>query len=165
MVQAAAAGAIDFAKADFRSRRWWLKLRWMADQIETQNAVKLFRMQHAQHMGVLDYTLEKQAFDGHWNASNNLLQDTHDLLFPWARGSGENRRKSEIETLMDKWKAKYGDPSDPAVQAHFKRIADALRKRTATASENMFSEQKKLRKMVNHVTKSRRGVETGKRKK
>lgn len=156
MVQAAATGAIDFSTADFRSRKWWLKLCWLVDQIENQNASMVFKMQHAQHMCVLDYSLDKTAFDGHWNASNALLQDVYDLHFPWAKDSNTKRRKSVVDTLMDKWKAKYGDPSDPAVQAHFKRIADALRRKTASAGADMFKDQNKLRDMVNKVTKTRR---------
>lgn len=156
MVQAAAMSGMDFSETEPRNRHWWLKVRWILDRIEDLNTEKIFQMQHAQHACVLDYDLDKSAFDGHWNAANQLLRNMYLLHFPWTKDETTNKRRSEYDDLMALWKAKFGDPADPKVQARFKKVAEALRRKTDEASKGMFQEQQKLRKMVKHIVGSRR---------
>lgn len=153
MVQAAAIRGIDYAEANPRNRYWWLKVRWIVDRLEDLNTEKVFMMQHAQHAAVLDYKLEG-IFDKHWDDANRVMTGVYELNFPWDRNANDKARKSAQEKLMEQWRAKYGDPNDPKVQAHFKKVADAWRKHSASSSEG-FEEQKSLRHMVNTIVKGR----------
>jgi hypothetical protein len=156
MIQAAVSSAIDFTAADPRSRTWWLKVRWILDRIEDLNVEKVYQMQHAQNTSVLDYSLQQETFNGHWKASNQLLHEVYGLNFPWAKGKDGDKKQTEINNLMEQWKAKYGDPADPAVLAKYKKIADAWRKSGQESTQHMFQEQNQLRGMLNKVVKSRR---------
>jgi hypothetical protein len=156
MVQAAARSGFDFAAADPRSRYWWLKLRWVLDRLEDLNIEKVWQMQHAQHMSVLNYELDQQTFNGHWDRANQLLRDIYQVNFPWMKQAGEQGKQRDVNAMMERWKQKFGDPNDPQVQAYYKKVADAMRRKAKDAQKNMFKDQNKLRNMATQVVKSRR---------
>lgn len=120
---------MDFAAADLRSRHWWMKARWILDRVESDNTEKMLRIKHAQNLSVLDYKLEQQAFNAHWDESNKLISATYHLNFPWAKAHEDNTRQTQIAKLMEEWKRRFGDPDDPAVKDRYKRVAEAMRKR------------------------------------
>ncbi len=150
MVQAAAAGAIDFDTADILSRHWWLKLRWTLDRLEDTNSIDVYALQHAHHASVLDYDMPKEAFDKHWTSANDIIKSIHALQFPWAESVQKNKNQQKTAEMFDKWREKFGDIKDPKVKEHYDTIAakikDALEKRRNQPKPE--SQNDKLKKVL-----------------
>lgn len=157
MVQAASRSGLSFHDAALRDRYWWLKVRWLLDQLETENMLEVYKMQHAQHLSVLDYSLAKPTFDNHWKGGNDILKKAFVTRFPWHDKHSAKDRDSEISGLMSAWKAKYGDMRDPAVYKKYAGIAKAIRERGEKAKANQFKDQGKLGRMVQHMVKQKPG--------
>ncbi len=164
MVQAAANAGLDFATANPRSRHWWLKLRWILDRTEDLSSTQIYKMQHAQHVGILDHRMAKEAFEHHWNGANKLIRDSYRIYYPWLQDSKETtqgqpektQRDKEVDALMDSWKKQFGDPSDPKVHARFKSIAEAMRKRALEGQKDNFSSSRSLSSQLKQVADIRK---------
>jgi len=153
MIQAAAAGIVDFSSVDLFDHRWWLYLHVMLGEVERRNC-------EAWESRSLDFYRSKLLVQG---LADNVFQDTHDnmlkaldrvfdLLFPWTKRENERERGHQIEALKEGWEAEVGDLSDPEVQQRQERIAKAMLERVPTASaeqqrleaaQRRFSERKK----------------------
>lgn len=48
--------------------------------------------------------------------ANELLADIQNNVKPWAAKSGTERREAQMTALIDMYKRKVGDPSDPVFQ-------------------------------------------------
>lgn len=115
MVQAAAAGVIDFSQADPYDNAWWLKLKWLTNEISRQNQVRVMGLRHARYLSTLARAdLDSQYVENNWDKAYQLEQATFALLFPWIIPEDE---KSVEQALRDSWVNTYGDPNDPEVQA------------------------------------------------
>lgn len=163
MVQAAVTGAVDFSTAALLDRHWWLKLRWILDRFEDVQAIDVFKLQHAQHMAVVEYGLEKQTFETHWKGGNDLIQRIYAVNFPWAAKTTQPGGK-DYDDLLTKWKEKFGDIKDPKVREKFNRIARAMhqhnkRRRIQAAERPSNPQRAKLQKLIS----SRRNKLTRKR--
>lgn len=126
MVRAAARTGLDFKHSDHRARFWWLKVRWIINQLEDDDVLSLFRMQHNQHCSVLSYQTP-EAFKQHWDEANKLLDKIYSLLIPWDKKASK-KRGNDYSDLIEQWKHVYGDLKDPKVKAHFDDVAKSLRK-------------------------------------
>lgn len=155
MVQAAANSGLDFSAANPRCRRWWTKARWILDRLEDLNTLTLYDMQHRQHVSVLDYNLDKQAFDSHWKSANDILNNVFAINFPWSKDASKNKSQNDRDALLAQWKKKYGDPKDPKVQEYFLKVANAWRAKGEEAKKNMFSGQRKFNEQIKKVVADR----------
>lgn len=127
MIRAAASGAIDFSKAKHFDRNWWFRLKFVIDELETNDRLKYCDMQFNLHSTLLSYKDEKKQFDHHWNRSLELLNRTYNLLFPWNAYSIEtNGLQKEYDDLANQWKKVFGDTSDPKVAAEIQKTADIM---------------------------------------
>lgn len=158
MVQAAAQKGLDFATANPRSRQWWLKVRWILDLTEDRNSQQIFKMQHEQHVGILDHHMDKTAFEHHWGGANKLLRDTYKVYFPWVKevADAKSPRDKSNDDLMATWRKLYGDPNDPKVRAKFKSIAEAMRRKSAEGQTTNFSDTRTLSQRLRKVAEIRR---------
>jgi hypothetical protein len=115
MVQAAADGVIDFSQADPYDNAWWLKLKWLTNEISRKNQVRVMGLRHARYLSTLARAdLDSQYVENNWDKAYQLEQATFALLFPWIIPEDE---KSVEQALRDSWVNTYGDPNDPEVQA------------------------------------------------
>jgi hypothetical protein len=151
MVQAATAGAIDFNRAEILDRHWWLKLRWTLDRLGDEHTIDVRKLQHAQHISVLDYTLDRRIFDMHWDGGNNAINDIFRLHFPWVDVQARDGRN--YDSLVDQWRAKYGDMNDPEVRKKFNAMIDKVRqhmrkKRALAATHKSKTHDEKLRQLI-----------------
>lgn len=161
MVQAAASGAIDFANADLLDRQWWLKLRWILDRLEDEHMVDVYRLQHAQHASVLDYELDKQVFETHWEGGNKLIKKVYGTHFPWnSEQVHEDQKKKIYDELVEKWRARFGDLRDPAVKEKYDRMAKAMHdyniQRRTRVETTTNPTRDSLRKILAHRRKIRK---------
>ena len=153
MIQAAAVQGIDFTAAEPRNRWWWIRTGWLLDQLEFKNVEKLYILQHQQTISVLSQKLEADAFKQQWEAANNILQHVWAINFPWSKDAKDDYKKREYERMMEKWKEKFGDPKDPAVQARFAKVATQWKAKSEEAKKNMFAKQKKEKDHLRNAAK------------
>jgi hypothetical protein len=152
MVQAAARAGLDFSAAATRDRYWWMKARWILDQLENEHSIDLYKLQHAQHVAVLDYSLpSQQTFDTHWNGANKSLTQIFALKFPWLGDADTKGRDSAIDGMLAQWRAKYGDMKDPAVRKKYTDLAKRWRGQTGKAKANQFKDHKKMAVMLDKL--------------
>lgn len=128
IVQAAARGIVDFSKFDPFDRGWWLRLRLLLNEVESDNLQQMLVVQHRQHTAALEYTAGKQTFDHHWKHASQILATLTGMYFPWT-GAKPLSRKEEYESLRGQWIERFGDPKDPAVQASVDRTVEFLQSR------------------------------------
>ncbi len=154
MVQAAAGNHIDFSTAELRGRRWWTKTRWIMDQLEMNNVKELLKLQHSQHVQVIDYSSDDSAFDSHWKQANAIMTSTYDILFPWLMKDKD--RNPAREKIMEDWKKQYGN----LPKGYFDKIAKAMRKKRESAEAGVKGAddfRTRLRKLNEKRRKKRGG--------
>jgi len=143
MVQVAARGAANlFSDADLLDRRWWSKLWWILGQTEEDNYVLFRKLQHNQHVSVLDYRLPDKVFDTHWDQAGEALNDIWNSLFPW-RKRDKNSVNPEYEKLRNAWIRYYGDPNDPETQ---NKIEQTVQHVSRMIKENKDKQQPKRKR-------------------
>lgn len=155
MVQAAAQKGLDYETADLRGRWWWLRASWLLNQLEDNNSIEILKLQHAQHSAVLDYTLEKSAFDNHWNGANEILRIIQKVKFPWDVKLTTDK-SSDITKMLADWKRIYGDLNDPKVKDRYDRVAAAMRKRAAEGVKTNFAASREDAEKMRRITKKRK---------
>lgn len=146
MVKAALCGAIDFSKAEFLSRQWWIKLRFILNELETQQVIEFFKLQHNQHCAVLSYQSPDTTFSKHWDDANKLISQIFRLQFPWY-GDEKQSKQKQYSQMIDQWEKIYGNRKDPKVKEWIKRVADALHKKARKHADSYGDKIKKLSKL------------------
>jgi hypothetical protein len=138
MVQAAAEKVIDFTTADLLARNWWTKMHWLLGEMDKKNTLTMLTMQHAQHVAVLDYQnyqLDKNLFDQHWTAANDIMKLVFNNFYPHKPEAIEPTNK--YKDLMDKWNAKFGDIKDPNVKAKYAKLAKEILQKHKAKKEKL----------------------------
>lgn len=133
MVRAAAAGAIDFARADPRDKWWWRKLRWITEEIENTAFQQAYEAQHRHWVTVFSNSaLKEESFNDSQSQAQEALGSFLAALLPW---QAENFRKAaqagSSDELLAEFRELYGYPGDPRYEemlaetmAAFKRLED-----------------------------------------
>lgn len=127
--KAAASGIVDFKEARLLDRKWWLRLNWLLEEVETQECRKLLELKFNQHASALNY-LAGNSFDHHWKHLNDLHEKWIALTFPWIK----TRNSSSADESVNLWKKYIGDSSDPEVQARIQETIDSLKNRRPSTS-------------------------------
>jgi len=117
MIQAAVRGGFSFKGAELRDPHWWRKLNLHLDQLEGDNYNYVSHLRALQHLAVVDYALPPEAFEKHWDASNNFIGDIYKRLCPW------EQHKQPNKVAEDLWTKEFGKPGDPDVE---KRIDETV---------------------------------------
>jgi hypothetical protein len=118
-------GVVDFREAKLLDRHWWLRLKMLIEEIESQECKNFIEMQNIRHSSALNYLAGKQAFDHHWKQLTELGKQWTALSFPWLNKT-DNTSHSE---LMKRWKRahKITDLNSPEAQAKINALADDLK--------------------------------------
>lgn len=134
--QAAFEGVVDFSKARPSDRDWWMRLRWLLDELEKENLRRVQELQLKLNFAVLDYNTDpEKQFDYHWNRSNEFITKIYNGLFPWEAKkfvpAARNAVNNEYKSLVNEWKRRFGDPNDPKVAAGINSLYERLVKSKA----------------------------------
>lgn len=145
MVQAAARRVVDFSMADILDRKWWLRLWWMLDQVESDNIVRVKTMQHLQNSGALNYESGDKVFGVHWDQCNTSCIDVWNELFSWRKHDPQE----QTDFMYRAWVAKYGDPDDPETKERIARTAEVMQE----MREKQLNKLQLVPRRVLHKTK------------
>ena len=129
--QAAFRGLIDFSKADPSDRWWWLKLKWLLNELEEDNFRSAIKTHFHLNTALLSYQNEEKQFKHHWDRAVTLSDGLHDSLFPYAKIKKDpNSQQNEYKRLITSWKDTFGDPDDPLIKAEIQKTVDFLTGKT-----------------------------------
>jgi hypothetical protein len=127
MVQAAAAGVVDFGRADPRDPKWWRYLRLIVDRLEQENLKEYHRLYHERLVSVLSREgLTQESVDNLYEASDSRIGDIAKVLFPWADLDRGSMRKRQAQQMRETWEAWFGKLDDPDTQRRIKETAEWL---------------------------------------
>jgi hypothetical protein len=121
MIQADAEKIIDFRKAKPLEYHWNLHLRWKLDYLSRRNQARIIENQLQQHLAVLDYALESNQFNHHWEGAGTLQNRLFNLTQPWLDVGPEDPQEIAA-MLQEQYTAEFGDPNDPEYQAEIDRL-------------------------------------------
>jgi hypothetical protein len=128
MRQAAAAGVIDFGRADPRDPKWWRYLRLIVNQLEQQNLKEYHRLYHDRIVSVLTTTgLTQESLGKLWDDSDSRIGSIGKILFPWIELDRTAVRVKEAEHLRTQWESWFGKLDDPDTQRRINEVATWLR--------------------------------------
>ncbi len=125
--QAAFTGLVDFSKARLSDRSWWIRLKWLLDELETHNVTKIHGMHFELNTALLDYKNDENQFTHHWDRSIEMINRVYNELFPWDKQAVDKKTiQKTYENLANQWKEQFGDPDDPEVAKKIQNTVDAL---------------------------------------
>jgi hypothetical protein len=128
MVQAAAAGVVDFGRADPRDPRWWRHLRTILDRLEQENLKEYHGLYNDRVVAVLGRSdIVQEAAKGLLEESDSRIDSIAKILFPWAELDRVALRKQEAQQLRETWEAWFGKLDDPDTQRRIRVTVDHLR--------------------------------------
>lgn len=82
MVRAAAAGAIDYSRADPRDLQWQIKHKFVLEELARQERYDFFKTIHAQWLAYIGHgNLNEQSFKTVKTQANDLLQKIESAVF------------------------------------------------------------------------------------
>lgn len=122
MIRSAAKIGLDFSKAEPHGRLWWLKVKWILDELERESERDLISCHHSQHVSALNYLAGEKAFKLHWTEAEKNVKKLFNSYHPWLKEKMENSSQNEGKRWMEKWMAEFGDLKDEKTQ---KKIKDA----------------------------------------
>ncbi len=126
MLQAASSGALDFRRADPRSRAWQRRLNIALYSIEKANVARWSEVEAAHAHAMLSRVdLTDDGYEHYQAASARHRQSVRRRLFPWFVEKVVDRGDA-AKALERQWIAVWGDPKDPAVAARIEATAQAL---------------------------------------
>ncbi len=116
MVQAAASGAMDFARMDPRDRWWWRRLRWALYATNKQNLLAGLETQHRHWVTMFaNASLDTESFTNARDQAQEILTKILKARFPWI--ADEFAATGETESLISEFREMYGYPGDPRYEA------------------------------------------------
>jgi DNA-binding MarR family transcriptional regulator len=128
MVQAAAAGVVDFGRADPRSPKWWRYLRLILDQLEQKNLKEYHRLYNDRVVAILSRTdLTRESAERMLEESDSRIDSIAKVLFPWIELDRESVRKDEIQKLRAAWEDRFGKLDDPETQRRIRNTVEWLK--------------------------------------
>lgn len=127
MVQAAASGAMDFARMNPRDKWWWRRLRWALYAVDRQNLLAGLETQH-RHWATLfaNASLDAESFSNTKERAQELLTKILKARFPWI--TDEFTTTGETTSLVSEFREMYGYPGDPRYEAMLVDMMAAFKK-------------------------------------
>lgn len=129
MVQGAVAGVFDFARADPRDRRWWIRLGILADRIEDDNVARIRAMNHAAASALLARAdLSEQGMDRLGDDAEAQVTGVKRHLFPWITFDRGTITRQAIERMNAQWIREWGDPALATTAARIDATVAAMQR-------------------------------------
>ena len=118
---------IDLTQADPFDRHFWIRTGWTLDWLENEHIREVWHNKYALHLSLLDYELDKERFDMHWNQAREAQDEIRALLLPWLDNQGLDTVAAR--GLYQSWTSLWGDPDDPEVAKRIQATVEALNRR------------------------------------
>jgi hypothetical protein len=129
MVQAAAAGVVDFGRADPRDPKWWRYIRLIVDQLERENLRQYHRLCNDRIVAVLGRDgLGRESATRLLAESDRRIAGIAKILFPWIDHDRQESRQDQARQLRGAWEAQFGKLDDPETQRRIRRTVEWLRR-------------------------------------
>ena len=116
MCQAAATGAVDYARADPRDRLWWARLAIVTAQIADRNRDEIARLDHANAVATLAIGLTEKGMEQAFARAAKVIDDVFRRRFPWVL-EAESAKAAAVTRGVNAWTATWGDPASPETAA------------------------------------------------
>jgi hypothetical protein len=127
MIQAAAAGVVDFGRADPRDPKWWRHLRLIIDRLEQENFKEWHRLYNERVVSVLARNdLTQESNDRLLDESDARIDGIVKVMFPWLDLSRDTVRKEQAQQLRETWESWFGKLDDPDTQRRIRETAEWL---------------------------------------
>lgn len=127
MVQAAAAGVIDFGRADPMDNKWWRHLRLILNQLEQENLKEYHRLYNDRVVAMLCRTdLSRESAEKLLEESDSRIGSMVKIMFPWVDLSRDTVRKEQAAQLRAAWESWFGKLDDPDTQRRIRETAEWL---------------------------------------
>jgi hypothetical protein len=131
MVQAAAAGVVDFGRADPRDPRWWRYLRLIVDRLEEENLKEYHRLYNERVVSVLGRTdLTSESAHKLLEESDSRLDQIAKILFPWVELDRATIRQQQAMQMRASWESWFGKLEDPDTQRRIRDTVEWLKRTT-----------------------------------
>jgi hypothetical protein len=128
MVQAAAAGVVDFGRADPRDPKWWRYLRLIVNQLEQENLKEYHRLYNDRAIAMLARTdLTRESADKLLDESDARINSIVKVLFPWIEINRESAWKDQATKLREIWESWFGKLDDPETQRRIRNTTEWLK--------------------------------------
>jgi len=126
-VQAHKRGLLSFKEEDRQDDRWRALELLIFDEIERDYAIDLHRDLHHRESACAQYSAGEKVFDHHYNRARVHYKYAHNLSVPYDKMTETVVDNHSMESLIERWKARFGDPSDPEVKKRIEKTVEAWR--------------------------------------
>jgi len=82
------------------------------------------------NLAVLNYSMDFDAFNTHWNQADMIRNCLISNIAPWIK-TGPKSTKEMMAQMREQYIATFGDPEDPENKAEMQRLIDHWEERTA----------------------------------
>jgi len=120
-MQIAAAGIMDFRKADVLDPKWWIKLRWMIDQVNSNHCVKIYEHRLQQRLALLPTLTDSTHIERCWNSVRSIQEKIVNEIAPWVL-TGRAAIHDIVARMKAQYTHKWGDPDSPEHRAELDRL-------------------------------------------
>jgi hypothetical protein len=108
---------VDFSKARLHDIRWWRRVNRIIEAMARDDELAILRAAFDYQRTLVGLpNIADNDFKNSQKLANELLADIQNNVKPWAAKSGTERREAQMTALIDMYKRKVGDPSDPVFQ-------------------------------------------------
>jgi hypothetical protein len=151
MVQAAAAGRLNFKEADSNDIRWMLRERLVLDAVDREYAARLTAAKHLQHSAAASCwplgDMEGKLYRSHGDEADTFFDGMSRLLMPWWRPDEKTALRDEADGMRREFTRVFGDPSSPEIKRKARMMEDEAHrrelegKRQSTIQENLLRDR------------------------
>lgn len=131
MVRAAAAGVVDYTRADPKDINWRIRHQLLLREVQRQEQCKLIDLVYRKQLALISHgRLEHESFVAAQDGANKLLGQLQDEIFPWLATT------TETETQKDT----ISDADAELIKRYRARMARAERENEADARPTAAAE-------------------------
>lgn len=126
--QAFVEGNLNAADSKPDDPNWWRKVKFTIEWLNIKNLNELRKLRHDMNCSLLDYLTDDKALDMHWEQAINIQNIIQKDTMPWRQEIEIGLSRKSVRTMVEQWKAIYGDPNDPEVADKIQKTAEHLLK-------------------------------------
>lgn len=119
MIEAAAAGRLNFSEASSLDSRWLLREGLILDALERSHLADLFKLRHNQRSAGACWPFsdtEGILYKEQMKEADELFDSVTAAVTPWVSTNKADHVKDEMASMRAEFVAKVGDPSSPELK-------------------------------------------------
>lgn len=167
LADAAAAGRLDFSKADSNSPKWQTREALVLQAIERERKTALVAYKHIQHAAAAASwptgDTEGILYKRHCEKADELFFMLAGLAMPWKRWDYKSSMRSQAESLRADFVKLIGEPGSPEVKAIAAEVQTKLRMEKLTAAKKVELEKIEVSERQTKLDELRRRRKEGNR--